>query len=83
MKPRTLGFNVLIDGIPEPLEAVEFNVNGGYTVWNRLRTSAPKRDLKFLGIDLCGSATLARDQAINRSILPGTFISKIKGKQHG
>ncbi|WP_332604171.1 hypothetical protein [Acinetobacter sp. ESBL14] len=58
-----------------PVDEIEINVNGGYTHWNKWKDQAQGNGSFFIGVDLSRFATLARDQAINRSILPGTFIS--------
>lgn len=87
MRPKTLGFNLITEGENGqshfPIIKFQINVNGGYTDWNRWTEHTTHQDLLFSGIDLCRSATVERDQAINRSIVPGTFISQLKGKQHG
>ena len=82
MRPRTLGFNVLVDGIQERVDNIEINVNGGYTIWNRWTEHRPGQAY-FLGIDLCREATIARNQSINCSTVPGTLISRLKGKTNG
>lgn len=66
-----------------PVDEFEINVNGGYTHWNRWVQPTQNTSHISLGIDLSWSATVERDQAINRSIVSGTFISQLKGKQHG
>lgn len=66
-----------------PVDEIEINVNGGYTHWNKWKEQAQGSGSFFIGVDLSRFATLARDQAINRSTLPDTFISQLRGKQHG
>lgn len=65
-----------------PVEELEINVNGGYT--HRKQWVQPSQNTGHISleIDLSRSATVERDQAINRSTLAGTFISQLKGKQH-
>lgn len=65
-----------------PVDEIEINVNGGYTHWNEWVQPTQNTGHISLGIDLSRSATVERDQAINRSTLAGTFISQLKGKQH-
>lgn len=87
MRPKTLGFHIFLNGeclqTTLPVDEIEINVNGGYTHWNRW--IAPTQHIGHIltGIDLSRSATVERDQAINRSTVAGAFISQLKGKQHG
>lgn len=81
MSSKTLASQVFIDGkrigSTFPLDGIDINVNGGCTQWNRWKQLAQGNGSFSIGIDLSGFATLVRDQAINRSTLPGTLISKI------
>ena len=87
MRPKTLGFHIFLNGeslqTTLPVDEIEINVNGGYTHWNRWVQPTQNTGHISLGIDLSRSATVERDQAINRSTLSGAFISRLKGKQHG
>ena len=62
-----------------PVDEIKINVNGGYTRWNRLKQSAYGNGSFSIGVDLCRSATLERNQTTNRSLMRGTLIFTLGG----